>query len=114
MRHSDFAFANDVRAAVELRTPRTSRMLLAATLAMLAVGLIWAHFAVLEEVTRGNGRVVPSRLTQFIQSLEGGIVSGAAPRPRGSPGWKRKHRGGLRLRFRTAWLKLLLSRLLPN
>jgi adhesin transport system membrane fusion protein len=75
MRHSDFAFANDVRAAAELRTPRTSRMLLAATLAMLVVGLIWAHFAVLEEVTRGNGRVVPSRLTQFIQSLEGGIVS---------------------------------------
>ena len=75
MRHSDFAFANDVRAAAELRTPRTSRMLLAATLAMLAVGLIWAHFAVLEEVTRGNGRVVPSRLTQFVQSLEGGIVN---------------------------------------
>ena len=75
MRHSDFAFANDVRAAFELRTPRTSRMLLSATLAMLAVGLIWAHFAVLEEVTRGNGRVVPSRLTQFVQSLEGGLVN---------------------------------------
>ena len=28
MRQSDFAFANDIRAAVELRTPRTSRMLL--------------------------------------------------------------------------------------
>jgi membrane fusion protein, adhesin transport system len=75
MRHSDFAFANDVRAAAELRTPRTSRMLLGATLAMLAVGLVWAHFAVLEEVTRGNGRVVPSRLTQVVQSLEGGIVN---------------------------------------
>lgn len=75
MHHSDFAFANDVRAAAELRTPRTSRMLLGSTLAMLAVGLTWAHFAVLEEVTRGNGRVVPSRLTQFVQSLEGGLVS---------------------------------------
>jgi adhesin transport system membrane fusion protein len=69
MQRSDFAFANDVRAAVELRTPRTARMLLFTAVAMLVVGLVWAHFAILEEVTRGNGRVVPSRLTQFVQSL---------------------------------------------
>ena len=75
MQRSDFAFANDIRAAAEMRTPRTARMLLLATIAMVVVGLIWAHFAVLEEVTRGNGRVVPSRLTQFVQSLEGGIVN---------------------------------------
>lgn len=75
MQQSDFAFANDVRAAIELRTPRTARMLLFAAIAMLVVGLIWAHFAVLEEVTRGNGRVVPSRSTQFVQSLEGGLVN---------------------------------------
>ena len=75
MQRSDFAFANDVKAAVELRTPKTARMLLLATIAMVVSGLIWAHFAVLEEVTRGNGRVVPSRLIQFVQSLEGGIVN---------------------------------------
>lgn len=72
--HTDFAFVNDVRAAVELKTPRTSRMLLVATLAMLAAALTWAHFAVLDEVKRGNGRVVPSRQIQVVQSLEGGIV----------------------------------------
>lgn len=71
---SDFAFANDIRAAVELRTPRTARMLLWSTLALFAVGLIWAHFAILDEVKRGNGRVVPSRQLQVVQSLEGGIV----------------------------------------
>ena len=74
MQRSDFAFANDIRAAVELRTPRTSRMLMAASLAMLCTGLVWAHFAVLDEVKRGNGRVIPSRQTQVVQSLEGGIV----------------------------------------
>jgi adhesin transport system membrane fusion protein len=73
--HSDFAFANDVRAAVELRTPRTARMLLWSVLAMFVVGLIWAHFAVLDEVKRGNGRVVPSRQMQVVQSLEGGIIA---------------------------------------
>lgn len=75
MQRSDFAFANDIKAAVELRTPRTAQMLLLATIAMVLVGLIWAHFAILEEVTRGNGKVVPSRSTQFVQSLEGGIVN---------------------------------------
>src|SRR5262245_62860124 len=75
MQPSDFAFANDVRAAAELRTPRTARMLLMTTIAMVVTGLTWAHFAVLEEVARGNGRVVPSRLTQYVQSLEGGIVN---------------------------------------
>ncbi len=72
---SDFAFANDVKAAVELRTPRAARTLLWTTLALFAVGLTWAHFAVLDEVKRGNGRVVPSRQMQVVQSLEGGIVS---------------------------------------
>ena len=49
---SDFAFANDIRAAAALRAPRTSRMLLAASLAMLAAFLTWAHFAVLDDTRR--------------------------------------------------------------
>jgi adhesin transport system membrane fusion protein len=75
MAQSDFAFSNDVRAAVELRTPRTSRMLLLTALGLLFTFVIWAHFAVLDEVKRGNGKVVPSRQTQVVQSLEGGIIS---------------------------------------
>ena len=51
MREPDFAFANQVRAAAELRTPRTSRMLLAAVLLLLISGTTWAHFAILDEVT---------------------------------------------------------------
>ncbi|MFC0243781.1 HlyD family type I secretion periplasmic adaptor subunit [Rhodopseudomonas telluris] len=75
MAQTDFAFSNDVRAAVELRTPRTARMLLFASLALFVTFLGWAHFAVLDEVKRGNGKVVPSRQTQVVQSLEGGIIA---------------------------------------
>src|ERR1700740_2416797 len=75
MPQSDFVFANDIRAAASLRTPHTSRMLLRTSLALLVAFLVWAHFAILEEVKRGNGRVVPSQQTQVVQSLEGGIVS---------------------------------------
>lgn len=74
MRESDFTFANQVRAAAELKTPRTSRMLLAAVLLLLITGTTWAHFAILDEVKRGEGRVIPSRQMQVVQSLEGGLV----------------------------------------
>jgi adhesin transport system membrane fusion protein len=36
---------------------------------------VWSYFAVLDEVVRGPGKVVPSSRTQVIQSLEGGILS---------------------------------------
>jgi adhesin transport system membrane fusion protein len=74
VRRSDFAFANDVRAAAELRTPRTARLLLFAMITLLVSGIVWAHFAVLDEVKRGAGRVIPSRQMQVVQSLEGGII----------------------------------------
>ncbi len=74
MQHTDFAFVNDVRAAAELKTPRTAQLLLKATLALFFFALIWAAFASLDEVKRGAGRVVPSRQMQVVQTLEGGIV----------------------------------------
>jgi adhesin transport system membrane fusion protein len=74
LRESDFTFANQVRAAAELRTPRTSRMLLAVVVLLLVTGTTWAHFAILDEVKRGQGRVIPARQMQVLQSLEGGLV----------------------------------------
>lgn len=74
MRESDFTFANQIRAAAELRTPRTSRMLLVAVILLLVTGTTWAHFAILDEVKRGQGKVIPSRQIQVLQSLEGGLV----------------------------------------
>lgn len=74
MRSSDFAYANDVRSAIEMRVPRTYRLLVRTILALLVVAGIWAHFAIVDEVTRGTGRVIPTRQTQVVQTLEGGIV----------------------------------------
>ena len=37
--------------------------------------IFWAANAPLDEVTRGDGRVIPSQRIQVIQNLEGGIVS---------------------------------------
>lgn len=41
----------------------------------LVVAIIWANFAVLDEVTTAEGQVIPSQKSQVIQNLEGGIVN---------------------------------------
>jgi adhesin transport system membrane fusion protein len=53
---------------------RGGTLLLAALVAGIAGFLWWAAVFEIEEVTRGQGRVVPSQQVQVIQSLEGGIV----------------------------------------
>ncbi|MET7142721.1 HlyD family efflux transporter periplasmic adaptor subunit [Xanthomonas sp. PPL139] len=50
------------------------RPLLWTVLATVALFLGWAAWAELDEVTRGDGRVVPYSRIQKIQSLEGGIL----------------------------------------
>ena len=42
---------------------------------LLIVALTWANYAVLEEVTTGEGKAIPSSKIQTIQNLEGGIVA---------------------------------------
>ncbi len=42
---------------------------------VLLAFLVWAYFSEVQEVSRGEGRVIPSKQVQVIQSLDGGIVS---------------------------------------
>ncbi len=41
---------------------------------VMLIFLLWANIATLDEVSRGTGRVIPSKEVQAIQSLEGGII----------------------------------------
>ncbi len=70
----DHEYANDVRAALEERAPRTTWILVLIICAAFAGLIVWASQATLEEVTTGSGRVIPSRQIQVVQTLEGGIV----------------------------------------
>jgi len=46
-----------------------------AILLLIIIFVVWAKMAVLDEVTRGFGRVIPSQRIQEIQNLEGGILN---------------------------------------
>jgi membrane fusion protein, adhesin transport system len=55
-------------------TQRAQKIVRAAAVIVLLL-LIWAALAHVEEVTRGDGKVIPSRQLQLVQSLDGGVVT---------------------------------------
>ena len=71
----DLAWHEEADLAILEQTPLRARLLLYAILAILLAALAWAWLAKVDEITRGEGRVIPSRKVQVIQSLDGGIVS---------------------------------------
>jgi len=52
-----------------------SRLLVWVTAGTLFFGLIWAGFFSLDEITRGQGKIIPSSREQVIQSLDSGVLS---------------------------------------
>nr|WP_315479772.1 HlyD family type I secretion periplasmic adaptor subunit [uncultured Rhodoferax sp.] len=61
--------------AIAEQTPKGARIVIWLSVASMTVLLLWSAFAVLDEVTRGEGKVIPSRQIQILQSMDGGIVS---------------------------------------
>lgn len=61
--------------AIAEQTPQGARIVIWLSVASMVILLLWSAFAVLDEVTRGEGKVIPSRQIQILQSMDGGIVS---------------------------------------
>src|SRR3546814_17331224 len=70
----DLDFMPDVHAATRHRGRRFAYILTVLSVVFFGVMGVWANYAVLDEVTRGEGTVVPSSRTQGLQNLEGGIL----------------------------------------
>lgn len=68
-------FELDADEVISRHATRRAQLIVRSAVASLAVLLVWASVARVDEVTRGEGRVVPSRQLQVVQSLDGGVVS---------------------------------------
>lgn len=68
-------FVIDADAAVIAQDPLRARKALGAIGVALALFLLWAAVAQVDQITKGDGKVIPSRQLQVLQSLDGGIVS---------------------------------------
>ncbi|MCE8521110.1 HlyD family type I secretion periplasmic adaptor subunit [Ruegeria pomeroyi] len=67
-------FANNPRGSGKAASGRTSARLLLLVAAAVLGFFVWASKSEIEEFTKGQGQVIPSRKVQVVQSLEGGIV----------------------------------------
>ncbi|MFT6987202.1 MAG: adhesin transport system membrane fusion protein [Psychromonas sp.] len=70
----DLEMADDVYGAILTQAPTIHRLTIWSLAALFICFFVWAYFAELDRVTRGQGKVVPSTQVQIIQSLDGGIL----------------------------------------
>lgn len=70
----DLEMADDVYGTILTQTPRVHRLTIWSLAALFICFFVWAYFAELDRVTRGQGKVIPSTQVQVIQSLDGGIL----------------------------------------
>jgi adhesin transport system membrane fusion protein len=68
-------FIADADRVIIEQEPLRARILLRALFASFLIFILWAGMVDIDEVTRGEGKVIPSQQLQVLQSLDGGIVS---------------------------------------
>ena len=55
--------------------PLRARYLLRIIVLILIAFVVWAALATVDEVTRGSGKVIPTRQVQIVQAVDGGVVA---------------------------------------
>ncbi|CAM3477588.1 HlyD family type I secretion periplasmic adaptor subunit [Parendozoicomonas haliclonae] len=70
----ELEYMSDTSAAMLLKSPQGGRMLIVISFLAIIMAIAWASWAEVDEITRGDGKVVPSSRLQVVQNLEGGIL----------------------------------------
>jgi adhesin transport system membrane fusion protein len=71
----DRAWVEDAELAMLEQAPLRAKKILYGMVIVLALLVAWAGYTKIDEITRGEGRVIPSQQVQVVQSYDGGIVS---------------------------------------
>lgn len=71
----DTEFMPHTLAALFQRPPPPAFLVIRGTLLLICIAIVWAAFSDIDEITVGEGTVIPSSQLQVIQNMEGGIVS---------------------------------------
>lgn len=75
MSRSDIFTSSHIDGSYRRLALRKARLTIQIVVLAVILCVLWAAFAQVDEITRGDGRVIPIRRMQTIQSLEGGILS---------------------------------------
>ncbi len=71
----DKKYLSDINAAVLFGVPVRYHFLSILIISFILIAIYWANRAMLDEVTRGTGKIVPTIQVQTVQNLEGGILT---------------------------------------
>lgn len=74
MDSKEIDYMNELDAALSMRPAYPAILLLFIIAGFVSFCILWAAFSEVEELTRGQGQVVPTQEIQVVQSLEGGIL----------------------------------------
>ncbi|HEU4460598.1 MAG TPA: HlyD family type I secretion periplasmic adaptor subunit [Methylibium sp.] len=69
------AFRFDAEAVLARQKTRRAQTIVRVAVVVVVLLVGWAALARVDEITRGDGKVIPSKQLQVIQSLDGGVVS---------------------------------------
>lgn len=72
--HEDYQFMNSLSSAILEQTPKKFRIILWFWIITISLLIAWAYFAQIDEIVRGEGKVIPRSENKMIQNLEGGII----------------------------------------
>ncbi len=71
----DLQYMSSVSEAMLEQAPTGAKLILWAVAVFIVLAIAWANWAELDELSRGEGEIIPSQQLQVIQNLEGGIVA---------------------------------------
>ncbi|MBR9827868.1 MAG: HlyD family type I secretion periplasmic adaptor subunit [Oceanospirillales bacterium] len=71
----DIRYTSSISEAMLEQAPRGASLLLWTGAVFIILALVWANWAELDEIARGDGEIIPSHQLQVVQNLEGGIVA---------------------------------------
>lgn len=73
--NDDINFMSEAEAAARRRPATPAILMFFSVMVLVVLAFVWAAFSEVEQITHGEGQVVPSQEIQVLQSLEGGILS---------------------------------------
>jgi adhesin transport system membrane fusion protein len=75
MKAEDVDLTTDIRTSIMAQSPKGGRSIIWVVLILCVVSVVWAYYSEIEQVTRADGKVIPSTQIQVVQNFEGGILS---------------------------------------
>lgn len=75
MAQSDIKFVNALYSAANENESKKVNLLFSLIVSLMVLLLTWAYFAEIDELTSGEGKVIPSTKIQKVQYYDGGIIS---------------------------------------